>query len=87
MFSDFLNFISSSFYNLLIHAIDKLPDINFSIPDNAFAGLEYIFSGVAYFLPVKALLPIVLVDFSISSFHIVWSIILRIKSFIPTMGA
>lgn len=87
MLSKFFEFISSAFCGLIIQAVEQLPDIDFAIPDDVFSGLQYIFNGIAYFLPIKSLLPIIFIDVSISVFHIVWSIILRIKSFIPTMGS
>jgi hypothetical protein len=87
MLSKFFEFITSAFCGLIIKAINQLPDIDFTIPENVFDGLKYIFDGIAYFIPIKALLPILFIDISISVFQIVWALILRIKSFIPTMGA
>lgn len=86
MLSDLLNFISSAFYELMIDVIEDLPDIEFAIPSGIWDGLEYIAYGVAYFLPINDLLPILYIDISLSIFHIVWATILRIKSFIPMMG-
>ena len=87
MLSDLLNFISSAFYDLMIEVIEQLPDIDFAVPQGIWDGLEHIAYGVAYFLPINDLLPILYIDISLSVFHIVWAIILRVKSFIPMMGA
>ena len=70
--------------NLLLDSIDA---ISISIPDNIFNGLNSIFSCLGYVFPVSGLLVILSLSFLIKNFQIIWSLILRIKSFIPTMGA
>lgn len=64
-----------------------LPEINFFIPDNIFNGINTFVCNVGYVLPIKALMPILVSSFTISTFKIVWALVIRIKSFIPTMGA
>lgn len=66
--------------------ISLLPDISFSIPDNIFNGLKEIFGLLGFIFPVKGLLVILTTSISIKLFHIIWALILRIKSFIPTEG-
>lgn len=61
--------------------------IDISIPDNVFNALSDIVSGVTYVFPIFALLPIFGVKLSLYIFKIVVAIIVRTKSFIPTMGS
>jgi hypothetical protein len=70
--------------NLLL---DGMGSITLSIPDNIFDGLNSIFNCLGYIFPISGLLLILGISFSIKSIQIIWAIILRIKSFIPTMGA
>ena len=87
MFKKFLAFIVTSVIDFITGVIDKLPGIDFSIPDNVLEGFSYVAQYVNYFIPVAELMPILAISVSLSVFHIVWAVILRIKSFIPTMGA
>lgn len=87
MFKKFLAFIVTSVIDFITGVIDKLPGIDFSIPDNVLEGFSYVAQYVSYFIPVAELMPILAISVSLSVFHIVWAVILRIKSFIPTMGA
>lgn len=87
MFKKFLAFIITSVIDFITGVIDKLPNIEFSIPDNILDGFVYIAQYINYFVPVAELMPILAISVSLSVFHIVWAIVLRIKSFIPTMGA
>lgn len=64
-----------------------LPDMDFSIPDNVFNGFNTFLFNVGYIIPIKALMPILVSSFAISTLKIMWALIIRIKSFIPTMGA
>lgn len=64
-----------------------LPDVNIAIPDSVFNWLINICNAVGYLLPVKDLIPILLIMVTLTGFRIAWAIVLRVKSFIPTMGA
>lgn len=66
--------------------ISLLPDISFSIPENIFEGLRDILGVLGFIFPIKGLLIILATSISINSFHIIWALILRLKSFIPTEG-
>lgn len=63
-----------------------LPDVNFELPDVAFQELFDIISSLTWALPVVALMPILVISFMLQGFKIAWSLLIRIKSFIPTMG-
>lgn len=67
--------------------LDTLPDINLEISDNVFSGMETFFANVAYALPVVQLLPILIISNALMLFRVAWAIVIRVKSFIPTMGA
>lgn len=69
--------------NLLL---DSMVGISISIPENIFDGLNSIFGCLGFVFPVSGLLVILSLSFLIKNFQIIWSLILRIKSFIPTMG-
>lgn len=63
-----------------------LPDVNFELPDVAFQELFDIISSLTWALPVVALMPILVISFMLQGFKIAWALLIRIKSFIPTMG-
>lgn len=65
---------------------DILPEVSFSLPDNIFNGLKEILGLLGFVFPIKGLLIILATSISIKGFHILWALILRIKSFIPTEG-
>lgn len=70
--------------NLLL---DNLGFVSLSIPSNIFDGLNSIFNCLGFLFPISGLLVILGISFTIKNFQIIWSIVLRIKSFIPTMGS
>lgn len=58
-----------------------------SIPSSVNEGLRSMLSGVAYVFPFFAIFPIFLAKQLLKGSRIAWAVIIRIKSFIPTMGA
>ena len=66
--------------------ISALPPLDISIPSNLFDTVTSVFYGLGYVLPLVGLAPIVGMELAISFFKIVIAIVLRVKSFIPTMG-
>lgn len=72
--------------SLLFSGLDLvLPVIN--IPDGVFNGLGTLIGFAAFFLPIGAILPIFIIRFGLTNFDLIWKLILRVKSFIPTMGS
>lgn len=61
-------------------------DINLSMPDEVFSAFETIVSCVGYLFPVSIFIICFTVKLTIRFWSIPYAIILRIKSFIPTMG-
>lgn len=68
--------------NLLLDGLDVLSLV---IPEGVFDGLAKIFAFIGWF-PIKQLLPILVMSISVATFKITWALLIRIKSFIPTMG-
>lgn len=78
-----LSFLLSGVMSLL----DLLPDLDLNFAAGGFDVVKDILYGVNYFIPFKSVFPILFLSASITGFRIVWALVLRIKSFIPTMGA
>ena len=70
----------------LLLLIDTLDNFTFTIPLGVFNGLSILAKDLGYLFPVSALLPIIIIKIGLRVFSIFWTIILKIKSFIPTMG-
>ncbi len=67
--------------------LSLLPDNVVTLPDNVFNIMHEVFYGIGYVLPMAGLASIMVISTALIGMQITWSIILRIKSFIPTMGA
>lgn len=81
------NAILTFFLNILYALIDSLPSLTFSIPEGIFNGLNSVCWCIGYFVPILQLLPILGLSFAIDGFRLAWAIIMRIKSFIPTISS
>lgn len=66
--------------------VSLLPTIDISLPESLFEALGSIFYGVGWCMPVAALSPILVAESALIIFKLVLAIIVRIKSFIPTLG-
>jgi len=64
-----------------------LPELTIDIPKGIVEVAGNVFYGVSYFIPFDHVLPILAVSFGVIGFRIIYATVLRIKSFIPTMGA
>lgn len=71
---------------LLLSSLEPL-DFNIKFPDDIFEILKDLCVGVAYVLPVARLMPILITRIGIAIFKICWASVIRVKSFIPTMGS
>lgn len=61
----------------------KLPVVfNIVIPEGAFETILSIIRPLGYFLPTDIILVCLLVSFSLDKFHVLWSLFLRLKSFV-----
>lgn len=78
--------IFGAIMKLVLGIIGKLPDFNMTVPADIAPAIATIFGGIAYFLPISALMPLIFYKFFIHSGKAVIAIIKFVKSFIPTMG-
>lgn len=89
--------IADSFINLFLglgrFIVSLAPDLSSALnfPDlmdsSYFNIAKMLFEFVGYVLPVGTIVNIFIASILLGSSHILWAIVLRIKSFIPTMGA
>lgn len=66
--------------------VNAMPSFTFAIPDVAFGPLVSVVNTLGYIVPIKALLPILVASSILTTGQIAWAFLLRVKSFIPTMG-
>lgn len=71
----------------LLLLLDLLPDITISIPNDAFSSINSLFSTLGYIFPMTTYVVIIGLKTSLKLAKITIALIVRIKSFIPTMGA
>lgn len=67
--------------------INMLPTISITLPENLVYSISNIFAGLGYFLPVGLILALLGIQIALMSSRILVALVVRIKSFIPTMGA
>jgi len=84
MITDFIFSVLTAPLHLLLNL---LPAVSIAIPNNVFTGFNSILGMLGFIFPVAGLLPILAISLSIKGFHIIWALIIRVKSFIPTMGS
>lgn len=84
MITDFIINVLCALPNLLL---DSMQNFNLEIPANIFNGFNSILNLLGFMFPVAGLLPILVISFGIKYFQIMWALLIRIKSFIPTMGS
>lgn len=71
----------------VILSLISLPVVgNLAIPDDVFNGITGFLSNVAYVLPVRSMLAMLIFGAALDHFTTIWALILRIKAFIPTLG-
>lgn len=78
----FLKLLTSPILLLL----EGLSVISFSIPVGVFSGLKTLAHNLGYIFPISSILPILVIKFMFRYASFAWTLILKIKSFIPTMG-
>lgn len=75
--------------NTVCFLLGLLPDVDVSFMDswNYIKGLLIdIFTGLGCLIPFGSLFPLISCSLSLWLFRLIYSVILRIKSFIPTLG-
>lgn len=71
----------------LLLLLDILPSVSVTIPDSIFAQLDSFFGLLGYVFPMASLCTILGIKISLKLAKITVALVVRIKSFIPTMGA
>ena len=67
--------------------IAMLPTVSVSLPSNIVLTGSNIFAGLGYFLPMPLILSLIGIKYSLKLSRVAMALVIRIKSFIPTMGA
>ncbi len=70
----------------LIVLIESVSAIGFTIPVGVFNGLLLLSENLGYIFPVSSILPVFILKMLLRNSRIIWAMIIRVKSFIPTMG-
>ena len=71
---------------IVVTMLIAVPALSISIPVGIADTLISVCKMACYLFPIKLLMPLVLFSFSVTTFRFVWSVFLRVKSFIPTGG-
>lgn len=71
---------------IAIGLLIAVPTLSISIPSSVASTLLSVCANASYLLPIKLLMPIVFFELSFQTFRFLWSIFLRVKSFIPMGG-
>ena len=81
--------VITMFFGLFAFFINLLPVVDITLPENPEikSAFNTVFQSSSYFLPIVGLYPLFLANFGLNMFNLAWKIFLRIKSFIPSMGA
>jgi hypothetical protein len=81
-----LEAIAKFFLGIFEAVLSLLPPVSVQLPTGSIGALGNIISGVAYFLPIGLIVTLIMISLSIDMIILIWRIILRIKSFVPTWG-
>lgn len=80
-------FVLTGVFTLVSNLLNGLPFLTFQIPFESFQNIQSLFNGIAFFLPIGTISLIFEIKLGLIGFRIIWSIILRVKSFIPTISS
>lgn len=70
--------------NFLINSFSSFSNI--VIPDGAFNWWKDVINMLTYIFPVYSITPIIVTSIILKNWQIIWALINKIKSFIPTMS-
>ena len=83
--------ITNAIVNVLLAPVlilvELLPAVDVSIPDTAFNNMASVFDCIGFVLPVSVICPVLVMRIGLKTARSVMALVVRIKSFIPTMGA
>ena len=72
---------------IVVVMLVAVPALTITIPTDVASTLISICQVASYLLPIKLLMPLVLFSFTFNTFRFLWSVFVRVKSFIPTGGS
>lgn len=67
--------------------LDLLPSVSITLPSDIFSSMDSLFSSLGFILPMTTLCIIIVSKITLKLAKITIAFIVRIKSFIPTMGS
>lgn len=67
--------------------LDLLPSVSVTLPNDIFASMDSLFSSLGFILPMTSLCIIIASKITLKLAKITMALIVRIKSFVPTMGS
>lgn len=80
-------FIFSVVFRVALSLINALPGLSLSLPADLLDDASDFLNGVAFFLPMSSLIALFEIKITVINFRLAWSILLRIKSFIPEISS
>lgn len=80
-------FIFSVVFRVALSLINALPGLSLSLPSDLLDDAADFLNGVAFFLPMSSLVALFEIKITVINFRLAWSILLRIKSFIPEISS
>ena len=80
-------FIFSVVFRVALSLLNALPGLSFTLPVDLLDDAAQFLNGVAFFLPMSSLIALFEIKITVINFRLAWSILLRIKSFIPEISS
>ena len=82
-----LDFVVISVLGVFVSFFLNFPDLSFDFLKDSFEILKDAVFVANFFIPTLALLPIIIISIALDMTKMAIAVVIRIKSFIPTMGA
>lgn len=86
----YIQMITQAIFDVLLFPVlvllKSMPSFTLSLPSVVFDPLVSVVNSLGYVVPVKKLLPILVMSSTLQAAQTGWALMLRFKSFIPTMG-
>lgn len=80
-------FIFSVVFRVALGLLNALPGLSVTIPVDLLDDAAEFLNGVSFFLPMQSLIALFEIKLTVINFRLAWSILLRIKSFIPEISS
>ena len=69
-----------------VAVINLLPVVSVMIPGSVLNTIKTLVGALGYIVPVKQLMPIIAISTALATWNVSWSLMLRLKSFLPNWG-